>query len=89
MFEPSVVPWLLLSVAVAFTCLGAVLGRRYPRRPRRSFAIGLACGVLAGPVLQRRSRGIRAARGAARGADRLVARVLGTARRGSRQPSRR
>jgi hypothetical protein len=88
--DPTRVLWLLCAAAVvaaAFTGVGLALGRRNRRRTRGVFVLGVVCGVMAGPMLLRRSRGLRALRAATRAVD-------GTHRFGRtlavrRQPSRR
>jgi hypothetical protein len=88
--EPTHVIWLLFALAVTaatFTCVGFVVARRNKRRARGLFVLGVFCGAMAGPILQRRSRHLRALRGATRSADRFAARVLTLVAR--RQSSRR
>jgi hypothetical protein len=88
--EPSQMMWLLFTLALTattFTGLGFVVARRNRRRSRGVFVLGVLCGVLAGPILQRRSRHLRALRDATRSADRFAARVLTLVAR--RQSSRR
>lgn len=90
MADPTRVLWLLCAAAViaaAFTGVGVALGRRNRRHTRGAFALGVVCGVMAGPMLLRRSRGLRVLRAATRA-------VEGTHRFGRtpsvrRQPSRR
>jgi hypothetical protein len=88
--EASQMMWLLVAFAVTaatFSGLGFVIARRNKRPARGLFVLGVVCGAVAGPILQRRSRHLRALRGAIRSADRFAARVLALAAR--RQSSRR
>jgi len=87
MVEPAHVMWLLIAItgtAAVFTGVGWALARRRRRRVHGSFVVGVVFGMLAGPVLQRRSRRLRALRAATRGADSFADRVLSV-----RQSSRR
>lgn len=62
MVEPTYVFWLIgaiVAAAAVFTCLGYLVARRRRRRARTSFALGVLCGVVAGPALRRRSRALR------------------------------
>lgn len=77
--EPTDVMWLLCAfatTAAVFTGLGWAIARRRRRRVRGFFIVGVLFGMLAGPILQRRSRRLRALRAATRGADRFAARVF-------------
>lgn len=67
--------WLLVAVAATFTCVGLAIARRNQRRVRGAFMLGVFCGMVAGPILQRRSRRLRALRTAMRSADRFAART--------------
>ncbi|MET0475091.1 MAG: hypothetical protein ABW001_10680 [Mycobacterium sp.] len=69
MLEPTDVLWLLAATAIitaATTYLGLAVARRKRRRASGFFALGVVCGVMAGPMLLRRSRGLRVVRSASR-----------------------
>jgi hypothetical protein len=75
--EPTHVLWLLCATAVVAATLTAgalALARRNRRRTRGIFVLGVVCGVMAGPMLLRRSSGLRAMRAVARATDGAVRR---------------
>jgi hypothetical protein len=63
---------LLLAVAIiAATCgfIASAVARRNKRRARGFFLLGFFCGLIAGPILWRRRRGLNALGAVARSTD--------------------
>jgi uncharacterized membrane protein YeaQ/YmgE (transglycosylase-associated protein family) len=60
---PTHLSLLLLAVAIiAATCgfIASAVARRTKRRARGFFVLGFFCGLIAGPILRRRRRGLNA-----------------------------